>query len=66
MQAMLLLILISFAIMSVAGLCFLWAVKSRQFDDMDRQALIAMADDTASKTRPGNRSEGDRTNDDSN
>lgn len=56
MQAMLLLILISFAIMSVAGLCFLWAVKSRQFDDMDRQALIAMTDESNPKARTTNRS----------
>ncbi|MCR9278367.1 MAG: cbb3-type cytochrome oxidase assembly protein CcoS [Pseudomonadaceae bacterium] len=55
MQAMLLLILISFAIMSVAGLCFLWAVKSRQFDDMDRGALIALreaSDETRQSKTP--------------
>lgn len=56
MQAMLLLILISFAIMSVAGLCFLWAVKSRQFDDMDRQALIALRDKADETPRTSTRS----------
>lgn len=52
MNAIYLLIPLSLAFLALAIWAFLWAVKSRQFDDMETPAISILLDDTkATKTK---------------
>lgn len=56
MYILYLLIPISLIIVVVAVLAFRWAVKSRQFEDLESPALIPLHDDPPEeRTRPADR-----------
>ncbi|MGB0897939.1 MAG: cbb3-type cytochrome oxidase assembly protein CcoS [Psychrobium sp.] len=48
MNIILILIPVAIAIIALAGYIFIWAVKSDQFEDLDRQGSNILFDDDAS------------------
>ncbi|XOV83358.1 MAG: cbb3-type cytochrome oxidase assembly protein CcoS [bacterium] len=51
MEILVLLIPLSIVLVGLAGWAFIWAVNNRQFDDLDKQAMDILMDDTGSEKK---------------
>ncbi len=61
MESLLLLIPISMLLLVLAGATFVWAVKRRQFDDLERHALDIFDDQSAPRQTPNGSPENQHT-----